>query len=446
MEDIIEKIVDYEEFILALEMLIEEYPESKGYFNIHDELIIANIGCINQSNHVLVATTDRSQLSLIVSYLYTPRTLYIYDSNKTRDTLIKHHDYMLPFFHSCQYTIPIVIKEVSSIPFIKSSLYDVIFFSHYTDQTMFYVTYTNRFEMLLGEDYNIFVETLEHYSQKLHHLGKLIILVRPCWILSLWEKLNEYQLQFDYLHYKHYLQPDSHHNRMVWIRFTYYKDGVDHELQKINLLQFMKDNNMDRLFAHKNGYLFPYVELTEVKQEAYVDLSQNIDNLQYFFTKDTTNQLSDLCIGYTACLVVPSIAVCAYEQNKNIVLFEMDNRFRQYKGMKFVKYDLHKGLNTLTNRKYGNKFNTILCDPPFNINLHVLAKDIDELLKKEKESSVYIVYPKSRLPLLLNAMKSYHMILIEHGKIHIEYSKPPKLVRLEGLDAIQLYHFVYELT
>ncbi|HWT76880.1 MAG TPA: hypothetical protein VN258_19440, partial [Mobilitalea sp.] len=139
-----------------------------------------------------------------------------------------------------------------------------------------------------------------------------------------------------------------------------------------------------------------------------------------------------------------SVARYAYQEGKNIVLFERDNRFRENGGMKFVKYDLYKGLTKLMHNKYLNKFDHVICDPPFNIKLDVLSNDITELLKHDKSSIAYIIFPRKQKAGLVNVMKMNGMHLIEDpDQISIEYAKPPKIVRLYGRDAIQLYKFSY---
>jgi 16S rRNA G966 N2-methylase RsmD len=198
------------------------------------------------------------------------------------------------------------------------------------------------------------------------------------------------------------------------------------------------------LFAHKNNLIFPYVELQEYSSDAYIEIGQNIEYMQYFFTMETTFNLTKLCNDYTACLVTPSVAQCAYKEGKNIVLFEQDNRFRENKGLKYIKYDLYKGLTKLLYNRYLNKFDTVICDPPFNIRLDILSRDIAELLKHDKSSIAYIVFPNKDKANLINAMKIIGMHLIEEpNKVSIEYAKPPKIVRVQGKDAIQLFKFSF---
>jgi 16S rRNA G966 N2-methylase RsmD len=138
------------------------------------------------------------------------------------------------------------------------------------------------------------------------------------------------------------------------------------------------------------------------------------------------------------------VAQCAHKDGKNIILFERDNRFRENGGLKYVKYDLYKGLPKLLHNKYLHAFDKVICDPPFNIKLNVLADDIDELLKNNKHSMAYIIFPSKDKASLVNAMKRKCLYIVdESNQISIEYVRPPKIVRINGIGAIQLYKFTY---
>lgn len=109
-----------------------------------------------------------------------------------------------------------------------------------------------------------------------------------------------------------------------------------------------------------------------------------------------------------------------------------------------MKYDLNKGLTKLLQNKYMKKFDRVICDPPFDIKLDVLASNIDELLKTDDKSVAYVVFPSSRKTHLKNAMVEKGLFINEeNGNIGIVYAKPPKIVRVHGRDAIQLYKFTY---
>ncbi|MEW8994647.1 hypothetical protein [Clostridium sp.] len=288
----------------------------------------------------------------------------------------------------------------------------------------------------------MFEKLLAKSSKLLKKDGRLIVLTKPGWILKLWSLIHDLGLQLEYDSYSLYIDSNRHPNEFIWLRFIKRDVNINLELHKRNILSLMNDNNIDRLYAHRNNLIFPYVELSYSNSEAYVKLNQNLEYMQYFFSVETTANLAKLCEGYTACLVTPSIARYAYKINKNIVLFERDNRFRENGGLRFVKYDLNIGLTKFLRNKYLKKFDRVICDPPFDIKLDVLANDIVELLKQDRESDVYIIFPNNRKISLINAMKARGLLLEEEiQKMSIEYARPPKIVRVNGKDAIQLYKF-----
>ncbi len=411
---------------------------------IEQNLMIASIGCVTQEEKVLLAVQEKKALALILAYLYLPKSIMVvsYHYDEREGKLIQAEWSKFHALHPrYMKTTPNFIQKSLNLCKIKNTKYDVIFHSSYDRTTSLQVEYTNRFHMILDKDYESFVEVIKHTKKLLNDQGKLIIFVRACWILPVWQLLEEMKLQLEYQEFHFYFQKESNQNRFVWLRLSYHEKGIELDRQKRNLTQLMEDNTMDRLFAHRNECVYPYHEFIKEPPPAYVSMIQNRCNLQYFFSAETTKRLTELCRGYTACLVVPSIAMCANDSGKNIVLFEMDNRFRASHELKFVKYDLYKGLNQFTERKYGKRFRTVICDPPFNVDLDVLAKDIYELIQDTANSNVYVVYPRKRASLLFNAMQKKSMYVTECELDVVEYSKPPKIVRQEGQDAIKLYKF-----
>ena len=60
------------------------------------------------------------------------------------------------------------------------------------------------------------------------------------------------------------------------------------------------------------------------------------------------------------------------------------------------------------------------------------------------KSVAYIVFPSNRMASLINIMNTNGLVYIEDvNKISIEYAKPPKIVRVNGKDAIQLFKFTF---
>ncbi len=439
------KWLDYSEFAAGIELVNDTYSAFNHQLTLEQCLLIASICCVTQKDTVLLSTAENCELALILSYLYNPKYLLVLFQNYDQIELKNVQDYWIKYneiHNDFITTTPCLIQKSIKVSQIKNTKFNIIIFSSIEKTTQLRVDCTDRFQMIYGNEYDAFVDVLKNSRKLMKEQGILIVFVRACWILPLWELLDANCLQFEYQEFRYYIQDEKNQNRFVWLRFTYIPQGIDVERQKRNLYQFMEDNYIDRLFAHRNNLLFPYHEIAKESSKAYVTMIQNRDNLQYFFSAETTMRLVQLCSGSTACLVVPSVAMCAYDQGKNVVLFEMDNRFRTNGELKFVKYDLYKGLNKLTERKYGKKFNTVICDPPFNIDLDVLARDIYELIINSMHSSIYVVYPKNRGSLLCNAMKKKSMYFDDYDFGIVEYSKPPKLVRQEGIDAIKLFKFI----
>ncbi len=367
--------------------------------------------CITTQDNVLLATEEPIKLAVIISHMYLPRGLTVVCKHLLEQEYAVINEKIRIWEAICEEyerTKPILIGQSLSKQQELNKSYDVILYSKQESHLESNNKQYNRFYMMLGNEFEVFQAAIKEAAKKLNNDGRLIVLARICWILPIWKLLEECKLQFDYPNYHYYIAKNSNPNEYVWLKFTYKEGGINLNCQKRNLEQYMKEN------------------------------------LQYFFTENTTKQLAKLCVGYTACLVVPSVAVCANSLGKQVVLFEKDNRFRTNSGVKYIKYDLYAGLTKVNYRKFANKFSTVICDPPFNVDLSVLARDIYELVNHSKESKIFLIYPKCRLSLLRNAMSKQRMHLVESGFQTIEYMQPPRIVRYEGVEAIQIYRFAVE--
>jgi hypothetical protein len=436
------------EDIMSAFDIIHEQDTTKAIFtkifDLHSALSFINFGCIKNTDHVLVMMYNYEIITWITSYLYAPNQLVTYLINfESKSNHSKWEDFHL-LLNGYQYTKPVFSSiDINGIE-AAEELFDVaivgcIYPSHHLTEIP-----GSRFYLEIGEEYERFEKYLIGASDNLKENGVLVLLSKPGWILKAWNLLEDLNLQLEYNDYKLYLDKNRGPNTLVWLRFVKMKNDRGTQLKKKNILNLMRDNNIDRLFAHRNNLIFPYVKLPDYPVEPYVDLDEDLEYKQYFFTLETTRNLSKLCNDNTACLVTPSVAQCAYKEGKNIVLFERDNRFREKGGLKFVKYDLYKGLSKLLYNKYLNKLDKVICDPPFNIKLDNLSNDIDELLKRDNNSIAYIVFPCKDKAKLVNAMKKKGFYLAdEPNQISIEYTRPPKIVRLNGKDAIMLYKFTY---
>lgn len=422
-------------------------------FGLQNIISVANFGCISNTDKVLVISSEIEEITLAVSYICTPQKLKSCRINMNAGTynnqisdiqnsdiqnwvtlshILSGYAHTKPTFH---------ITDIDSLE-NENEKFDISIAGYINSPEMLAEEPFNRFKLDAGIEFDIFKKLLIKTCRLLKNGGKLLILAKAGWVLKAWTTIHELGLQLEYESYRLYVSECNHPNAMLWLRLTKKESNMNYEEHKRNIWSLMEENNIDRLYAHRNDLVFPYVELSYSNSESYVTLSENMEYMQYFFSKETTENLARLCEDYTACLVTPSVAQYAHSNNKNVVLFERDNRFRKNGGLKFVKYDLEKGLTKFQFNKYAGKFNKVLCDPPFDINLDVLAKDIAELIRMNEASIAYIVFPENRKISLIRAMKAKGFLYKEGAAdICIEYAKPPKIVRVHGKQAIQLYTF-----
>lgn len=443
------KLAHEEDVICAVKLVYEHEIKNmltSNIFGLNKALAFINFACINDTDNVITIGSHLEITTLLISYIYTPQKLVTQTSDTScciNNRLLKNINELLSGY---KYTEIISSNLHKGLIEYEKESFDVAILGFANLINISEEVQINRFSLETGIEYEMFERLLAKYSKLLKKDGRLVVLTKPGWILKLWSLIHDLGLQLEYDSYSLYVDSNRHPNGFIWLRFIKRDINFNLELHKRNILSLMNDNNIDRLYAHRNNLIFPYVELSYSNSEAYVKLNQNLEYMQYFFSAETTANLAELCEGYTACLVTPSVAQYAYKINKNIILFERDNRFRENGGLKFVKYDLNIGLTKFLQNKYLKKFDRVICDPPFDIKLDVLANDIVELLKQDRKSVAYIIFPNNRKISLINAMKVRGLLLEEETqKISIEYARPPKIVRVNGKDAIQLYKFIYAI-
>ena len=365
-----------EDVISATEIVYEnEYTEflNSNIFGLDKALSFVNLGCILETDNVLLIGSHLDIASLLISYIFTPHKLLTINVESSCCYNISNElrDYINQLLSESKYTES--ISSNVSIDFIEHEYgeingeFDVaiVGFANQINNSIDYPI--SRFHLETGFEFEQFEHLLKISSKKLKKDGRLVILSKPGWILKVWNLIHDHGLQLEYCDYSLHHDDIRNPNAFIWLRFVKREDDFDLDVHKKNILSLMDYNNIDRLYAHRNNIIFPYVEMSYNNTESYVTLDQQLEFMQYFFSVETTANLTTLCEGYTACLVTPSIAKYAYKLNKNVVLFERDNRFRENGGLKYVKYDLNIGLTKFIQNKYANKFDRVICDPPFDI-------------------------------------------------------------------------------
>ncbi len=349
------KFAHEEDVICAMELVYEHEIRNmliSNIFGLNKALAFINFACINDTDNVITIGSHLEITTLLISYIYAPQKLVTQISDIScgiDNGVFKNINELLSGY---KYTEIISSNfDIGLVEYEKES-FDVAILGFANLINISEEVQINRFSLETGIEYEMFERLLAKSSKLLKKDGRLVVLTKPGWILKLWSLIHDLGLQLEYDSYSLYVDSNRHPNGFIWLRFIKRDINFNLELHKRNILSLMHDNNIDRLYAHRNNLIFPYVELSYSNSEAYVKLNQNLEYMQYFFSVETTANLAELCEGYTACIVTPSVAQYAYKINKNIVLFERDNRFRENGGLKFVKFDLNIGLTKFLQNKY----------------------------------------------------------------------------------------------
>jgi tRNA1(Val) A37 N6-methylase TrmN6 len=441
------------ESVLFLSDLNNE-KEISGILNSENLPAFLNMATIFPQDHVLCLEAGSNFLSYGLSYLSQPEKLVVtYDVSlglaaPNPEIFREKWNIVSDLLDGYDHTEPEnVITSLENPPFLANS-FDVIIGDLVGSQNHEKLTSSVQ-NQSSDINYREFEQVLFNSSDLLKEGGRLVLAIRADWILKSWPLLEKLGLQLEYpewgIEFSDFPEPDS----SVALRFIK-KDNIDSSRQKKSVLSLMAKFSIDTLYAHKADEVFPYSEIVRTDSEPFLDLTRKTDSEQYFFDINTTNELIRLARGETAFLVTPSLAIKSVGNGQTGVLFEQDSRALRQLGLlpnskiKPQKYDLKVGLHRLIKNKYNFKFDTVICDPPFTkIKPNILARDIHELLKVDN-GTAYIIYPAKDIAKLKREMDKLGFQLEEDWeKPTINYAQPPKMVRIHGVQAIQVYKFVY---
>lgn len=333
----------YDDIVIAMELVKESRMNLTNIkaFELQNIITVTNFGCISNTDKVLVISSEIEEITLAVSYILIPKRLKSFRISMNTDTysqisdtqnweilnhILSGYSHTKPTFH---------ITDIDNLE-NENEKFDISIVGYINSSEMLAEEPFNRFKLEAGIEFDIFKKLLIKTCRLLKNEGKLLILVKVGWVLKAWTTIHELGLQLEYESYRLYISECHHPNAILWLRLIKKENNINHEEHKRNIWSLMEENNIDRLYAHRNDLIFPYVELSYSNSESYVTLRENLEYMQYFFSKETTENLARLCEEYTACLVTPSVAQYAHNINKNVVLFERDNRFRENGGLKFV--------------------------------------------------------------------------------------------------------------
>lgn len=127
-------------------------------------------------------------------------------------------------------------------------------------------------------------------------------------------------------------------------------------------------------------------------------------NEQCFFDEKTLQKLSDFLLRWKSvcCLCTPLLGKNLVERGANVRILDIDTRFDHIKGFKF--YDIHRP------EWLGEKFDLIICDPPFfNISLFGLFAAIRMLSQNDFSQNLLVSYLSRRSRALLRTFSEFNL-------------------------------------
>jgi Probable N6-adenine methyltransferase len=161
-------------------------------------------------------------------------------------------------------------------------------------------------------------------------------------------------------------------------------------------------------------------------------------NEQCFFDEETLQKLSDFLLRWKSvcCLCTPLLGKNLVERGANVRILDIDTRFDYVRGFKF--YDIHRP------EWLGEKFDLIVCDPPFfNISLSKLFAAIRLLSQNDFSQNLLISYLYRRSSVLLGTFSKFNLqptgyfptyqtvTEAQHNKIEFYSNLPPNEIDSE---------------
>lgn len=188
--------------------------------------------------------------------------------------------------------------------------------------------------------------------------------------------------------------------------------------------------------------------MSEFSENFNHTFDENRANEQYFYTPETTRALVNLCVGRTACLFTPSVALAASIDGKETIAFDVDKRFQSVLGSSYQYYDANKGIHgrdqvsgKVLAPMYEYAFDTVIADPPYSaVTLERIASNVNSMLKWDLEGNTYayITHLGNCFHGLEKAFERYQMVGQAIEDFQINYNKPPRSVIKKG---VSLYQF-----
>jgi len=166
---------------------------------------------------------------------------------------------------------------------------------------------------------------------------------------------------------------------------------------------------------------------------------------QYYYTFEQLMEITSYARGEVVCLCDPTIAAAlllSHYQDGSVLTLDIDERWidainsitksLNREDSKAITYDLARGLhsthraNTTALAEYEYSADTLFFDPPFNMEIAIIAKNINALLKWDEEATAYVGYPSNAIDKLSDLLDKVG-ISVEVIDYHAKYDQLPPM-------------------
>lgn len=149
-------------------------------------------------------------------------------------------------------------------------------------------------------------------------------------------------------------------------------------------------------------------------------MQENHQLEQYFFDRETTGRLADLCAAAAApcCLGTPSVARELHRRGQPARLLDVDARFAELPG--FVHWDFYRP------RPLSERFDLIVCDPPFSrVRLSQLFVALRTLVQGDFTTRLVLCHLERRQHDIQGALGAFGLSLTDIVPTYVSVSPSP---------------------
>ncbi len=216
------KYAPEEDILCAIELVYGQDDMdilTSDLFGLEHSRTINIMGCILESDKVLLMGVYLEIAALHISYLYTPECLEMLGEEYTEQGKgIERKKTLLSLLGGYHYS-ELIFRGNGMEPMLSQGAYDVVISGYADHMEGRQETPAERFLLETGNEYEQFEKYLFSSDQLLKTNGRWIVLAKPGWILKSWELIQDRGLQLEYGQFRFYTE-------LTGIRIPFYGSGL----------------------------------------------------------------------------------------------------------------------------------------------------------------------------------------------------------------------------